>query len=94
MLNNARIRTLLSEADALQGARARLYIHLDLMLDMCDGDARVFVDVFIDVATLQARHNSTRTRAWEWVRLRKALKTFLEANPPARCARREGQGRP
>jgi hypothetical protein len=78
-----RTRRLVSEADAQQSARARLYQRLDQLVDMCD--ARTFVDVLLDVATLQARPGRSNG-AREWGKLRDALEEFLKENPPARCA--------
>lgn len=90
MLNNARIRALLSEADAQQQARARLYQRLDQLVDLCD--VRTFVDVLADVAALQSRLGSP-ARAREWGLLREFLEEFLRENPPARCARRKRAGK-
>lgn len=90
MLDDQRIRTLLSEADALQRAPARLYRRLDQLIDLCD--VRTFVDILADVAALQSRLGSP-TRARDWSYLRELLEEFLRENPPARCARRKRAGK-
>lgn len=78
-MNSARIRALLSELDALQSARARLFLHLDLLTDMCDLAA--FVDTLADVATLHAKTDRSNRRRQEWRRLAEALHIIhLELN--------------
>jgi hypothetical protein len=47
-----RLRELLTQADAEQQTRARLYLMLTFLTDPCD--TRAFCDVLADVATLRA----------------------------------------
>lgn len=62
-----RTRTLISELDALQSARARLFLHLDLLTDMAD--VVTFVDTLADVATLHAQAGGSKHRRAQWRRL-------------------------
>ena len=66
-MSDGRTRTLLSELDALQSARARLFIRLDLLTDMAG--VITFVDTLADVATLHAKTNRSKSRRAQWRRL-------------------------
>jgi hypothetical protein len=66
-----RARALMSEADALQQARARLYQRLDELTDLCDVIS--FVDTLADVAMLHAKTNRSKPRREQWGRLADAL---------------------
>jgi hypothetical protein len=92
MLEDKRIRAILSEADAQQAERARLYQRLDQLTDMCD--VRTFVDVLADVATMHARLGSPKQRR-EWDRLAEELEAYLKPAPvPVRSVCREDRERP
>lgn len=96
MLKDQRIRTLISELDAIQSARARLFLHLSLVADLTD--VRGFVESLADVATTRARSRSSKERH-EWQRFADELESFLlppplpAARKPVRRAQKGREGR-
>jgi hypothetical protein len=79
---DARRAAQLSELDALQQARARLFLLLDGLTDHCD--TQTFCDVLADVATLHAQHSrlSAADRA-RWQQLADAAQLCLGSSPAA-----------
>lgn len=80
-MNDERLTALL-ELDARQSARARLFLHLNLLTDL--DDVAGFVDTLADVATARSRTGPAE-RARPWARLAEALEGVLKPGQgPAR----------